>query len=97
MMLLAVLAPTERAAGGMGWVVMMVMAMFGGGMVPLFALPQWMGSASHFSPVKWAILAFEGALWRGFTAAEIALPCAVLLAVGLVGMTAGILAFRFDR
>ena len=58
------------------------MSMLGGGMVPLFVMPPWMATASNASPVKWAVLAFEGALWRGFGLAEMALPCAILLAVG---------------
>jgi ABC-2 type transport system permease protein len=64
-------------------------------MVPLFALPGWMQTAGTLSPVKWGILALEGALWRGFGWAELALPCGILLAVGAVGFGLGVR--RFDR
>ena len=36
------------------------------------------------SPMKWAILAYEGAIWRGFTFGDMVLPCAILLTVGVV-------------
>ena len=67
MMLISTLGRTEQSASGAGWAILLVMAMLGGGMVPLFVMPAWMATASNVSPVKWAILALEGALWRGFT------------------------------
>src|SRR6266496_2233662 len=94
MMLLAALGPTERAASGAGWAALLVMAMLGGGMVPLFVMPPWMLVASNVSPAKWAILGFEGALWRGFSPAEMALPCAILWGVGATCFAAGARAFR---
>ncbi len=63
-------------------------------MVPLFAMPRWMLAVSNLSPVKWAILAMEGATWRGFSPAEMALPCGVLLAVGFLTFTIGARSFR---
>jgi ABC-2 type transport system permease protein len=89
MMLLSTLGRTEAAAGGIGWAVLLVFAMIGGGMVPLMAMPAWMGPLSHASPVKWAILALEGAIWRGFTPAEMAVPSAVLVGVGVAGFAVG--------
>ena len=89
MMVVAVLGKTEQSAGGLGWAIMMPLTLFGGGMVPLFAMPRWMQAAGSVSPVKWGILALEGAIWRGFGLAELLLPCAVLLAVGAVGFVLG--------
>jgi ABC-2 type transport system permease protein len=94
MMAVAVLGRTEQGAGGLGWAVMMPLAMFGGGMIPLFVMPAWMQAVSNLSPVKWGILALEGATWRGFSAAEMALPVAVLLLVGAAGLLLGIRLFR---
>ncbi len=94
MMAVAVIARTEQAAGGLGWAILMPLAMIGGGMIPLFVMPSWMQAASHVSPVKWGILALEGATWRGFTAAEMAPALGVLLGVGLLGMAFGIRRFR---
>jgi ABC-2 type transport system permease protein len=89
MVLVAVLGRTEQSAAGLGWALMMPLAMLGGGMVPLFAMPAWMQAVGVVSPVKWSILALEGAIWRGFGPAELALPCAVLLSVGLCGFGLG--------
>ncbi len=94
MMLLAVLGRTEQSAG-IGWAVLLVLAMTGGGMIPLFAMPEWMQKVSHMSPVKWAILSLEGAIWRGFSYGELLLPCAILAAVGVIAFAAGTRAFRW--
>jgi ABC-2 type transport system permease protein len=84
MMFLAALGKTERGMASMGWGVMMVFAMFGGAMIPLMAMPAWMISISNFSPVKWAIVLFEGATWRQFSYAEMLLPCSIMLTLGVV-------------
>ena len=94
MMLLSVLGKTERSAGGIGWAVLMVMSMLGGGMIPLFIMPRWMQSLSTISPVKWAMLAMEGAIWRRFTFAEMLLPCAIILGFGIVSFSVGVSLFR---
>lgn len=97
MMFLSVLGKTEQAAGGIGWAILTVMAMLGGGMIPLFFMPPFMQTLSNVSPVKWSILAMEGAIWRGFTVTEMLLPCGVLLAIGGVAFTIGARAFRWTE
>ena len=94
MMTVAVIGKTEQAAGGLGWAIMMPLTMFGGGMIPLFVMPAWMQAVSNASPVKWGILALEGATWRGFSAAEMALPVGVLVLVGVAGFALGVRLFR---
>ena len=76
------------------WMFFLLPAMLGGGMVPLFVMPPWMLVASNVSPAKWAILGLEGALWRGFSPAEMALPCVILVGVGFVCFALGARAFR---
>jgi ABC-2 type transport system permease protein len=98
MMLISTLGRTERAVGGAGWGIMLLMSMLGGGMIPLIAMPGWLQTASHASPVKWAILAMEGAIWRGFSLAEMLLPCAILVGVGGAAFAAGVANFaRIER
>ena len=63
-------------------------------MIPLFVMPSWMQAVSNLSPVKWGILALEGATWRGFSAAEMAVPLGVLVLVGLAGFAPGVRLFR---
>lgn len=95
MMLLASLGKTVQGASGAAWAVMMPLAMVGGAMIPLFAMPPWMAQLSSISPVKWAVLAIEGAIWRGFSLAEMAMPIAILLATGILCGLAG--AWRITR
>jgi ABC-2 type transport system permease protein len=84
MMLVSTLGKTESSVAGAGWGILMPLAMLGGAMVPLFAMPSWMLTVASISPVKWGILALEGAIWRGYTLADMLLPCSLLLGIGLL-------------
>lgn len=89
MMTMAVMGKTEQSVNGIGWAINMVMAMIGGGMIPVMFMPGFMQQLSVLSPVKWSILSVEGAIWREFSYAELAMPCGILIAVGVCGMIAG--------
>ena len=91
MMLMSVVGKTEEAVSGAAWFANIMMAMFGGGMLPLTFMPSFMKTLSHGSPVKWGILALEGAIWRDFSLAEMLLPCAILLAIGAACLSLGVL------
>jgi ABC-2 type transport system permease protein len=95
MMFLSTLGKTQQSVAGAGWAILLIMSMLGGGMIPLIFMPGWMRAAASMSPVKWAVLALEGAIWRGFGLGEMALPCAILLAVGAAGFALGV--FRLKR
>jgi ABC-2 type transport system permease protein len=90
MMLLATLGKTEQGVAGAGGGILMPLAMLGGGMIPLIAMPPWLQTASSASPIKWSILAVEGAVWRDFSLAEMVLPCAILVGVGVVCFCLGV-------
>jgi ABC-2 type transport system permease protein len=90
MMLVASLGRTEEGTRGAGFATLMPMNLFGGGMIPLMIMPPWMTTLSNFSPVKWAVLGIEGAMWRGFGLAEMLLPCGILLGVGGVSFLIGL-------
>lgn len=89
MMLMSVLGKTEQAVSGSGWAIITLLCMFGGGMIPLAFMPSFMQKLSHISPVKWGILAIEGAVWRGFTLNEMLMPCGVLLGIGVASFAIG--------
>jgi ABC-2 type transport system permease protein len=89
MVLMSVIGKTEEAVAGAAWGANMIMAMFGGAMVPLVFMPGFMKTLSHFSPVKWSILSLEGAIWRGFTMSEMLLPCGALVLTGAVCLAIG--------
>jgi ABC-2 type transport system permease protein len=98
MMLVSVLGKTERAVSGGSWAILLVASMLGGGMVPLIAMPSWMLTISHLSPVKWGIVSLEGAIWRGFTTADMLLPVGILLAIGAAAFAIGVTVLaRYDR
>jgi len=94
MMFICTLGRTEQSAGGAGWAILMIMAMIGGGMVPLAFMPSWLRSFSHISPVKWSIFALEGAIWRNFSLIEMINPCLVLLAIGFTSFLLGVVMLR---
>jgi ABC-2 type transport system permease protein len=92
-MALSVLGRSEQAVAGAGWATLLLMAMLGGAMVPLSLMPQWLVDISHISPVKWGVLALEGATFRDFSLAEMLFPCGVLLGVGALGFGCGVFVF----
>ncbi len=91
MMVMSVIGKTEAAVAGGSWIMMMPLAMIGGGMIPLIAMPSWMITASHASPFKWAIYAIEGAVWRDFSTAEMLGPVGLLLGIAVVLFAVGVL------
>jgi ABC-2 type transport system permease protein len=91
MMFICTLGRTEQGAAGAGWAMFMVMAMLGGGMIPLFFMPAWLQKVSNISFVKWSILALEGGIWRNLTFIEMLRPFAVLLAIGSTAFIFGVI------
>lgn len=94
MMLISVLGRTEQAVGGAGWAILLVLSMTGGGMMPLFLMPGWMATIGSISAVKWSILAFEGAIWRGFSTGEMLKPAGILFGYGAAAFLAGLVIMR---
>lgn len=94
MMFICTLGRTEQSVGAAGWAILMIMGMIGGAMMPLAFMPSWLRTWSHISPVKWGILALEGAIWRDFSIAEMVGPCLVLFAIGAMFFSLGVLILR---
>ena len=89
MMLLAAGFRTQGGAQGAGRAVLLVLAMIGGGTVPIVFMPPFLRIASNLSPFKWAVMAAEGATWRSWGMSEMLIPLAVLAAIGVFGLTVG--------
>ena len=83
------LCKTEQAVSGAAWAIIMVMAMLGGGMMPLLFMPSWMQTVSSISIVKWSIVALEGGIWRHLTFLELLKPCGILIIVGALFFAMG--------
>lgn len=94
MMFVCTIGRTEQSVGGASWAMLMIMAMLGGGMVPLIFMPSWLRPFSHISPVKWSIFALEGGVWRNLSFVQIIKPCLVLLTIGLVFFSLGVVMLR---
>jgi ABC-2 type transport system permease protein len=90
MMLLSTVGQSVQSVSGIGWASNMIMAMFGGCMIPVMFMPEFISRVSVLSPVRWAILSLEGAIWRDFNWAELGANLSVLIGVGLSGLIAGI-------
>ncbi|QOI99155.1 MAG: ABC transporter permease [Phycisphaeraceae bacterium] len=95
MMFVAGISQTGPGAEGFGRALILILTMIGGGTVPLFMLPGWMQTAGMISPFTWATRAIEGALWRGFSPGEMALPCVVLIGFGAAGWVVGVRAMKW--
>ena len=89
MMLVAGLGKSEQTASGAAWAMLMPLAMIGGAMVPTFIMPAWIQSISFISPIRWTMLAIEGGVWRQFSIGEMALPCAILITIGIACFAIG--------
>ena len=94
MMFLAACGRTERAAAGIAWAANLTMAAIGGGMIPLAFMPPVLQAMSYLSPVRWTILALEGAIWRNFSAAEMVIPWLIQTVVGILGLVLGTILLR---
>ncbi|MCK5126427.1 MAG: ABC transporter permease [candidate division Zixibacteria bacterium] len=88
-MLVSTIGKTEESVGGASWGILLVSAMTGGGMIPLMFMPGWLVTISHFSPVKWGILAIEGGVWRNFTFSDMLMPLGMLIGIGTLTFAIG--------
>jgi len=95
MMLLSVLGKTEKAASGISWAILMLLAMTGGGMIPLIFMPKWMASIGELSPIKWAVVSFEGSFWRQYSFVDLMPTTGLLLTLGVVCFLIG--SYIFNR
>jgi ABC-2 type transport system permease protein len=94
MMLLAGLSRSEGAAQGLGRALLLVLALIGGGSIPLFFMPKLMQQISSVSPFKWATLSIENGLWRAEGWDAMLVPSGVLLGIGVIGFVVGQAAMR---
>ncbi|HSU76601.1 MAG TPA: ABC transporter permease [Burkholderiales bacterium] len=80
-LLVAVCARTLEQAIVIGGVGNILAAALGGIMVPRFVMPGAMQTVANLSPMAWALDGFHAVILRQGNAAEIAIPCAKLLAL----------------
>jgi ABC-2 type transport system permease protein len=83
-LLVAASARTLEQATVIGGVGNILVAAVGGIMVPRFVMPQAMQTLADFSPMAWALDGFHAVILRQGATADIAAPCAKLLALAIV-------------
>ena len=88
-MLIAGLCKTEAEANGAGRGALLVLALIGGGTIPLVFMPPILQTLSYASPFRWAVLAIEGPFWRDLAVSEQVVPLAILFTIGAGGFFAG--------
>ncbi len=94
MMLIAGLAKSVGAAQGYARAIVLVLAMIGGGTIPVMFMPPFLKVVSGVSPFKWVVEAVEMAMWRATSMQDMLVPMAVLLGVGLLGYVVGTIAVQ---
>jgi ABC-2 type transport system permease protein len=85
---------TEGSARSAGNAVVLILAMVGGGTIPLAFMPPFLRAASAASPFSWSIFALEGAVWRGLGWMDMAPTLLVLWCLGTAGLGLAHLAIR---
>ena len=81
-MLIAAMFRSDDAAQGAGRALVLVMAIIGGGSIPLVFMPDMLRRFSGISPFRWAVSAIEAPLWRGTPWADQWPALLILLAIG---------------
>src|SRR6266852_3964008 len=89
-LLVAVCSRTLEQATVIGGVGNILAAAVGGIMVPRFVMPEAMQKLSEVSPMAWALDGFHAVILRGGGAADIAAPCAKLLALAAALLAAAL-------
>jgi ABC-2 type transport system permease protein len=92
-LMLATLGGSPAATRGIATMVMLLMVMLGGAWVPSFVFPQWLQSASLYTPTRWAVDGLDAMTWRGLPLGDAVMPAAVLCVCAIVCI--GFAAWRF--
>lgn len=88
-MLIAGFCRTEAEANGAGRGALLLLALIGGGTIPLFFMPPLLQTLSFASPFRWAVIAIENPFWRDVPAGAQFGPLAVLACLGVGGFAVG--------
>ena len=88
-MLIAGFCRTEAEANGAGRGALLLLALIGGGTIPLFFMPPILQTLSYASPFRWAVIAIEGPFWRDTAPAAQVAPLVVLACLGAGGFLVG--------
>lgn len=88
--LIAAFARTERAAGGIGSLIVQIQALLGGAFFSISTLPQWVQPVRYFSVVGWAMEGWSAIQTRGAGLAEVWPSIVALLIIAAVLFGVGV-------
>jgi ABC-2 type transport system permease protein len=87
---------TEGQAGGLSWMLGMVMALLGGCWYPAELFPPFVQTAAKVLPTTWAMQGMLDIVVLGEGLAGVLLPAGVLLGMAAVYFAVGVKRFRFE-
>ena len=94
--LMAALLRTQQQLNAINNLGAMVLAGISGALVPLSVLPGWAKTVAPIAPQYWAMRGFRSTILEGGGLSTVALPVAVLLAIGVACGTIALLRLKFD-
>jgi ABC-type multidrug transport system permease subunit len=83
LMLIQLLASQQRTAGVLTTMILFPLLMVGGSFFPFEIMPEWLARIGRATPNGWALTQLGAILRGGARAADLAVPFAVLSAVGI--------------
>lgn len=92
-MFIAAIAKTPKAADGFGQMFIQVFTIVGGGMIPIYIMPEAMKTAAKFTLNWWAFSGYHN-LMLGMDVFSVLPACGILLLMGVAYLSFGILKFR---
>jgi len=96
-LMLATLGRSAPATRGIASMVMLLLVMLGGAWVPSFVFPQWLQSASLYTPTRWAVDGLDAMSWRGQPFNQSLLPMVVLCGAALACLLVATWRFRWEE
>lgn len=93
-LLLATACRTQRQAGALATVFILILSAIGGSMVPRFIMPPLFQKLGWLTPNTWALEAYTKVFWRDEPLSSLALPVGLLAGAALIST---LIAFRLAR
>jgi ABC-2 type transport system permease protein len=96
-LLIAALGRTPEATRGLAVLATLLLVMLGGAWVPAFVFPEWLQTATLFTPTRWAVDGLEAMTWRGQGIEAAYAPVAAMLAFSAVFALIAIRRFDWEE
>lgn len=95
-LLISVIANTTEQAVVLGGGGIIIMAAIGGIMVPTYVMPEIMQFIASFSPMGWALTAFQSLLLNQYQLQQIQLQLLLLIGFGVITLFTAVLIYQYQ-